>query len=346
MKVPVRNPNDGARQAAYARAAAERAREKRRRRLGRLEVDDTAIRKALTAYQLLPSVPSIHLRADFIALRESDVPQDPDAPRPGGRAAARAASLAARPPLGKLLATPSNALSTLLSILYVVQAEQSSAKRATSRHNASRDADGPDSWAVLCGRWASAERTRRARIQRDLEVLARLDMVELHGTARRREFEGFGLLREDPSTLSYRSPEASEKTVALPAAFFSQGWHLVLTSAEIGALLTILHATAVTPQSAGERGIAIPTSIRDARYKISSETYDSVHPLHELGLIQLIDPMPTRRNGKVRFQAPSRPSDPTTSDDSERLVPYRFVAGSRRVFDRDALTAVASTLLR
>lgn len=302
-----------------------------------------AIERALDAYKGLQTPSKVRIRAGFVAL---DDPRELP-PSLGGLdrddVITRHDDWRTRPPMAKLIIRPTNALPSYLSMLYVLNAED----RAMwgRRANVSR-MDGRDSWAVLCGRWVSSPRGRRARMVRDLDALAAADLVAIGPRGKQARYEGFRILKENSTGEVYQSPPASADwpgTLTLPGAFFRNGWHLVLTPSEIAVFLMALHAAEVIPSA---HSVAIPRSRRWSHYGISPEAYSGIHELGEFGLLEIIDPMPNRRRGKISRPDADRRQDFEAMGQSFGPVPYRLVVMADDVFDRPALQTVRDRLTK
>lgn len=334
------------RQAEWRERAVERSAAQRQARLRRLEESEEAVTRAVRAYASLsaPSA-SMRLRLGFLAL---------DPPRPGGGQSQRSADgevgeprqheeRRSRPLITRLVATTSRALPTYLSLLYVLNVEQASPPQM-ARMNASRMAGGPESWAVLCGRWASTQRARRARLVRDLDALAAVDLVALKRGRGRKLYEDFAVLSDDTGDRAYHPPTRSEAAVPLPARLFLNGWHLVLTPAELAMLVVARHAWLKTARATRVAGVGIPASTRWSTYGVSGEVYSAIHELQEFGLIAINDPMPNRRRGKI--QAPSAEERAQLESDGVSLAPetYRLAPHADECFDRPALAVVNACL--
>ncbi len=111
------------------------------------------------------------------------------------------------------------------------------------------------------------------------------------------------------------------------ADFFRHGWHLVLTDHELVTLLAIIDRTGYIRRVERSRelhdmGVDLKEAVRYTTYGLSGEAYNSIHMLARFGLINLIDPMPDRRNPTPRSPNPS-PSPETTrkpTPTAERLI--------------------------
>lgn len=333
------------RQVEWRERAAERSAAERQRRLRRLEDSEEALTRATRAYANLPwpSV-SLRLRVGFVALdppRQYQHSGDGEVRRP--RQQVLEDERDARPLMTRLVATTSRALPTYLSLLYVLNAERGASPQV-ARMNASRTAGGPESWAVLCGRWASSQRARRTRLMRDLDALAAVDLVALKRGGGRKLYEEFVVLSDDTGDARYSPPTRSEATVPLPSRLYLNGWHLVLTPAELATLIVIRHAWRKAARATTAAGVGIPASKRWSTYGVSGEAYSAIHELEEFGLIAIDDPMPNRRRGKIR--TPSAEERAQLESDGVSLAPetYRLAPRGDDCFDRPALPVVNACL--
>jgi hypothetical protein len=134
-------------------------------------------------------------------------------------------------------------------------------------------------------------------------------------------------------------------TLGLPAAFFTQGWHLVLTPAEVGVLLMARHAVRPHSGSMDAPGVPITRMKRWQVYGISGEAYSAIHELQEFGLLTVHDTMPNRRRGKVRTPLPEERAAVEEAGESLAPVPYHLAPRGDSVFYRPALATVHASLL-
>ena len=111
------------------------------------------------------------------------------------------------------------------------------------------------------------------------------------------------LLKEDGSESQYRVPsERESEAIKLPATFFLNGWHLVLTPGEIAMLLAIMdmaRSVGRPSEPDTQQWVALPQSTRRDLYGLTGEIYLHAQQLREFGLVYFHDPMPTRRRGKI-----------------------------------------------
>jgi hypothetical protein len=338
---------DAERQYEWRVRSVERLTAERADRTRSLEARKESIRRALQAYRDLPArYAAVHLRAEFIALRNRrELPPALGGPEPEqvlDRSAQLQDDYRTRPASAKLLMRKTHALQSYLAMIYVTNAERPDGR---DRSNATRTA-GAESWAVLCGRWAPTPRARRARMARDLEELLRADLVAIGPPGAQGRYENFRLLAEDSTGNAYTRPRRGQRMhgVALPYAFFTSGWHLALSPAEIAVLLMVRHAELTLPPPHDEPGVALPRTTRWSVYGISGEAYESIHELAEFGLLKVYDTMPHRRHGKLRLLSPSEKSAVEASGDSTSPVPYRLETAPDEAFDRPALDIIQPSL--
>ena len=341
-------------------ARATALRDTRRRRLEDLDERKDAIKRALAAYKGMDygQTPVIGLRAGSVrlpnprpALPDPDDEPEEDPPR---RARSRLArDLATRPPVTRLVHRKGNALPLLLTAIYVAHLEGTPRQAFSNAHrNVTKLEGGAESWATLAGLYASGRsgpRNRRVRVTRALAQLEAAGLVETGRERQRDRFEFFRLNREDGSQRQYTIPGAdAPDTVHLPAAFFLNGWHLALEPTEIAVLLAIIDLgqrlhTGRRPDPE-QSGVALPISVRWGTYGISGEVYEAVHELAEFSVIELNDPMPTRRRGKFRPFTEEQQDIALARGHQPGPVPYRFIYYGDTTFDRPAAEVITTTL--
>lgn len=277
-------------------------------RRDRLKSEQRALEETLGIYSTIDTgdCPEIRLRNSFIYL---PVPRQPrGGVEHNGLATPVETRLKrdwnTRPPLTYLIHRRTRALQLYLTAVYLAHCEQSGRSAVGNLRGISHHLPGGaiGTWVAVSGLGGrGAPRARRARVIRALDELADANLVRL-GEGRAR-YEGFQLLRDDASQRAYTVPgDDAKDALTLPASFFLNGWHLVLEPREIAMLLTILHAQRLYPSRRRDqdtRGVAIPEKLRDTRYGISGEVYDSIHQLNAFRLIDIIDIMPNRAGGKV-----------------------------------------------
>lgn len=342
----------------YERQAEWRARsvaglkQRRDQRLKTLKGQEPSIARALRAYAKLDegSVPHINLRTGFIRLNPArPAPSELEANdnlTTSKRQQLLKADLDTRPPLTQLINRKSNSLQLYLTAIYVAHLEGKPGKIYGNRHRNALAADGLDSWSTLAGLAGSGSlRARRLRITRALEELTGVDLVGVGSEGTRDRFELFTLCREDGSHKKYGPPSPVASVVKLPAAFFVHGWHLVLDPKEIATFLAILEMTRGVAARNEEGSVALPEVVRWERYGLSGEAYESIHELEEFGLIDIYDPMPNRRRGKIQLPSKDERSAAERDEKSFEPVPYRFIHGDLElIFNRDARETVFDCL--
>jgi hypothetical protein len=80
-------------------------------------------------------------------------------------------------------------------------------------------------------------------------------------------------------------------------------------------------------------------SVRWGRYGISGKVYEAVHELTEFGVIELNDPMPTRRRGKFRPFTEEQQDIALAHRNLPGPVPYRFIYDGVTVVSKRARTS-------
>mgnify|MGYP001507092719 FL=1 len=280
-------------------------------RLKDLDANESGIARAVETYGVLDrgDLTDVRIRSEFVHLGkgvrttgERDATWD------------RERDIASRPPMTKLIAAAgSRALPLYLTALYLAQLQPHASTRAFVNELPNTPRRGsPACWVDLGGMRLTSDRPRspsdnRRRWRRSLttaiDSLVDYRLVSLtKPPGRAGGYDQFQILREDGTQRPYvaAGEGAAPKTVVrVPSAFFYNGWHLALTPAEIATLLVIadrterFRATRRT-DAVGDAGVDLKESVRWSEYGLSDEAYNSVHMLHQLGLIGLIDPMPDR----------------------------------------------------
>jgi hypothetical protein len=312
-----------------------------------------AIERALAAYRRIedPNVVDVRIRTPFVYT------EDPRRTRPQLERRSLAADVESRPMMTKLVARRSSGLRLLVSAIYVAHMESQPGSAFKNNHPNIFAEHGRDSWLTLAGLQADVPTARRRDLRRALNTaldkLVALNLVALESNSTAAgKYAKFTLLREDGSARKYSVPAvdaaATKHAIGLPVDFFRQGWHLVLTDLEIVTLLAIIDLTDLTarkPRSddPADQGVGLGQVQRDTRYGLSDEAYNSIHALHRCGLIDVVDPMPQRRNGRLpaHFYAPPGDGEITQSNSQ---IPYRLIYPSKRSTDGFAPPAVATML--
>jgi hypothetical protein len=240
---------DWKRQAEWRERTVENINKSRQRRLEQLGKQHKAIRRAIEAYDRLDhrDLPGIVLRSSFIRLDtpRQVVQHDPHQLSPEEQARQRRREIATRPPLTRLVHRESNALALYLTAIFLAHLETAPGHGfINGRHNTG---DGDKSWMVLSGLWSPTDRAdranQRARVRRALDELLAARLVAVtRSRGGRRKYEGWSLLKEDGSEQPYQRPsDRRPGALVLPAEFFLNGWHLVLTPGEIAMLFAIMN---------------------------------------------------------------------------------------------------------
>jgi hypothetical protein len=356
LNLPLPDPEETARserQALWRAQSVAGLKKDRERRMKELVSLKSAISEAVNAYEQIDkgSVPHISLRTRFIRLnQERPIPSaetGDDSTTTTNAQKLLKADRESRPPLTKLIARKTNSLQLYLSAIYVAHLEVSPGKKfQNDKHLNAFSADGVASWATLAGlRSPSTPRARRLRVTRALKELSSIGLVDAGPHGARDRFKSFRLCMEDGSNRTYAPPSPVSKVVKLPPSFFLRGWHLALQPKEIATFLAILEMTKGLSSKRHETGIALPETVRQKRYGLSGEAYESIHELEEFGLIEIHDPMPNRRRGKVRTATEDERSAAERAEKSFEPSPYRFIPKDLdMVFDRDARETVLKCL--
>lgn len=315
-------------------AAIASARKARMQRRAQLDEQATAIKRATDRYEILDrgEQPEIRIRRSFIRLPDTGRPPEEDESWPETMRDKLKADVYTRPPLTKLIHRPSNALQMYLSLLYVAQLEFEPGTRWVNE----RENTGRGGWGELCGLRAPATSSRELnlRVTRALGKLADHDLVRVGEWRSRNRFDGFTLHREDKQE-TYLAPSANASR-SLPVAFFTAGWHLVLTNNEMATLLAVLEQTG-QPRARKDAeliGVALPLSMRWRFYGLAPETFAARHELEEFGLIEQFDPM-DRTGGKL---------SPRQRQEVELRAPRITLKLAEFDFSRPAIDVVKASL--
>jgi hypothetical protein len=344
MKIDFRNVRvpPPSRERIYNEAVNDKYRFDRAARARRLRERRQAIEAAVEEYSNLDPDGRVHevlVRSTFIRRATARPPRGEDS----GLALDQKwkGDCLERPPATQLLHRSGSALPFFLTVLYVAQTE---ARPGLAWENNHGNALGPrkknPSWARLAGLHVDDTRTRRARVVRALEALRKWQLV---ARTSQNTWEHFGLCREDGEEHEYVVPGEGKHIVRIPAAFFLNGWHLVLEPAELAVFVAILDVSQNTSAQVDYKGRALPTSERWARYGLSDEAYSSAHELDEFGLVTRIDTMPHRRRGRVKPKQLPDAGEATLKPD-----PYRFEFTTAHIdaLSRSAYDVVSNALIR
>jgi len=282
-----------------------------------------------------------HPDQDYIVIRSEFIYREPARPYPP--APDRPEDISTRPPQTQILNTKNpHANPIYLTGLFVEQ--MSTAHRntptpppvPTRRHNV-YNIDSAPSWTSLCGLAEDGvlRRNQRKRFNRALDALRESELIDLGATGQR--YTKFRFNREDGSGRPYTIPQGEPTApthLYLPTQFFTAGWHLVLTPSELATFLAVCHVSDRLLARRTESSFFLAESERYRRLGLSDEAYLSIHQLSEFSLIDLDDPMPNRRRGRIR---PSETGD-------KRPQPYHLtatvlggMASHNRFFNLDAL---------
>jgi hypothetical protein len=341
------------RQMAYVQQVERRSLQRNQARAQALKDNESAISKALEAYRKLedPDIHDVRIRTGFIYTDDKRRQEPYDPPY------SLATDVETRPMMTKLVARRSHALKLLLTIIYVAHMHTSPGSAFDNDHPNILSERGRAPWLLLSGMSPDVPFHHRRYLRRSLNValdrLAALNVVALSKTSETAgRYSGFTVMREDGFGRRYTVPAqqvtSTRAAVILPVDFFRQGWHLVLTDLELVTLLAIIDFTGFTANVArsddvAEIGVGLGIDVRRDRYGLSGEAYHSIHMLHKVGIIDVIDPMPQRRNGRL----PSKFFDSysgTGTTESNSQIPYRLVYPSLRI-DQAFQQPAMSTLL-
>lgn len=356
--------------------AAERAIPAVEQRRRQLATRRPGIDRALQQYDDLDrgEAPEIRIRVPFIQLATPRDDRIRNAKRiPPGRPQTRAPwdrsnDISTRPPMTKLLASSgSRALPTYLSALYIAHL------RAVPGEPFENDIPntqrwGSHSWVELAGMYlpnsgaltpGSRKRRQRKALTTALDTLEQHRLIALSGPAGRAgRYEHFRVLTESGAEDQYRVPGGTapnKEAIRVPWTFFSRGWHLVLTPAETATLLAIIDRTALYRNLRRERGIMdmgvdLKESVRWKTYGLSDEAYETVHNLHDFGLIRVLDPMPNRANPKPYTHISMVGRKIVLHSETDERVALRLIyppepsTPRETLFDKDAFDVVDTAL--
>ncbi|GAA3579876.1 hypothetical protein GCM10022197_41900 [Microlunatus spumicola] len=212
-----------------------------------------------------------------------------------------------RPPSTRLISPSGTSQALYLTVLFIAQCQRGPGyKPDTTRPVIAHHTNDPEvrPWSDLLAVPATegsgagttkhdVDDNRRRQLVRALRRLADDDMrlVTLPNASRgSRKEEGFrpqmeaGLL-DVASRRPYVVPGDDEKVFSLPAAFFTNGWHLALTPSEIALLMVLWVRTSDAVGVKGQTSVAADTRLR--RYALSPAAYGSHQMLHRFGLLDV-----------------------------------------------------------
>lgn len=344
----------------YNENAAKAAAATRLARRTRLLERAPGIERALRRYRELDQADAaeVLLRTTFIRTSRGE--------RPAPKAYVRETDHATRPPMTRLVGKRSHALRLYLTLVFVAQLETAAgAPYLNDRPNTMVDGQGRYPWVELAGLWRSPDgatprahtRRRRRMIDGALDTLSANGLVVLAGVkGQSGRYANFRVQNEAATDSGGQYTVPSQKTrnnaaIRLPINFFLNGWHLVLSDLELVTLLAIIDRTGELRhvERSGEvkdLGVDLKESIRWRIYGLSDEAYSTVHTLHAIGLIDLVDPMPNRAypgGGFTTFEADADGHLQAIDHDENPRIPFRLSypkKGAIDVFDRPALQTV------
>lgn len=296
-----------ARRRAWAQRVADSHREDRAHRADQL-ANRARLDPALKLYKAsFGHLHDVRIRTGYLLLENGrDFERDPDPARAPRLAAVNEGVLRetlqddvdTRPPLTVLSRRGELALRLHLSALYVA----SNVGRAGQRFNAEiHNYSGAQSWANLTAVPGHDPENRRRRIVRAVRRLADLQLAYQADT-KSAGWDRWGPLNETRNDQRYLVPRPSESTLAIPAAFFQNGWHLVLRPAEIVTLLMFANLAQRHSATHLERGVGAANTTRRRYYGVTPEVYETHNELREFGFLDLQPGSvhAERRAGRVR----------------------------------------------
>lgn len=312
------------RHAKHLQTAINTHKKERRRRYRDLVNRKRELEQAVSTYQTMDKgLESVQVPAAFIRLlyRRPSTLWD-NGPLPWGATIDRDAELRSRPPITRLVHRDANAISLLMTLLYVAQIDFPAGSTFLNQRPNYIPRGTTEPWAQLAGfPTTGSTRAQRARFTTALRALESVGIVEPN----KGRWAGFMLRVGDGRGDHVVLGDATARTVAVkvPAQFFYQGWHLVLKPKEIAVYLAILELSArfswrptVTPD---QEGVALPIVERRGLYGITDEVYESIHLLDEFNLIDIKDTVDGRSRGKVKVFPPGDPNG------SRAPEPYRLI---------------------
>jgi hypothetical protein len=257
-----------------------------------------------------------------------------------------------RPPVTRLIAPRSAALDLLVTAIFIAQCEARPGRAPRSHRPLTpavmTDDETPVAWSdllALDARHAAGGKTeytandnRIRQLRSAVKTLASPD-VRLaalpNAEARVGRFDGFRLLSEagaqGASEVPYKVPVVGESCFSLPASFFLNGWHTVLTNSEVALLFCLLaHRAARTPWA--EEVVAIDGETRVNSYGLGPDAYATHRELAAFGLLEVVADEGRREDGTfVGFSDAEQP----------KLHRFRVLEAG---FDKNASLVVSATL--
>lgn len=338
------NPAEAERRRKYVLKVKSRAADERRRRLARLEAQSGDVQHSIRKIRALSDSadhPPIRLRKPFVELpyaREvREVDPDRDVRKASTHAAmqraARETDIATRPPMTRLVRS-SRALKLELT---VVLAATCSAPPGGAFSNNRPLTHRDHGWAALTADRSASPRERRRHLQRALSELDRWNLVQLGKPSSHGRYDRFEFRTEDGSDTTYTVPGERSNVVELPAGLFLNGWHLVLTPAEIATWIMywVRAQRSELKEEHDEKGLFAVETLRWSVYGITDEVYEAHNELEEFGL--LIDAAPDDR---LLGRAPEKRDEEGNPKPREAR---RFRVDGR-AFDREALDVIRHQL--
>jgi hypothetical protein len=306
-----------ARRAEYMKRAAENCEAERNARRTDLKKRETyeAITRATNRLQGLthPDQHYIVIRPEFMFLEN---------PRPFPPPARQPENIATRPSSTRLLYGKNPHVHGLyLNGIYVDQMRAAFQNGPTTppeparRRNAvNNPLDKATNWIALTGLDEDGVhiRNQRKAFTRALDALRKWDLVALGDSGQR--YTKFVFRREDGSGRDYTVPQGAPTApnhLCIPREFFTAGWHLVLTPAELATFLAVCYVADLRFLHDGSTEMFLAEQFRYRYLGLTDEAYVSIHELAEFGLIGVTDPMPNRKRGRIQLgETGGKPPEP------------------------------------
>jgi hypothetical protein len=305
------------RQREYAEKAAHGRKELLTRRMGRLP-DPKPFGTAMQALRQVSrpgkgSPTEVVLRSQLV---RREVPRVRDGVLPRSGAPGRSEALTdhhrndrnTRPPAAQIVRSR-HGLSLILLSYYLARA---TTNPGTAPSNPFELLDGDPNWSSLIGLHGVPRAARRKRVVRALIELQLAGLVGLGAKGGNARYERFSLLSELPgSDRAYTVPgEKFAGGFALPAAFWWNGWHLVLEPGEVLTLLMFTELAAYFSDVHEDVGVGASETVRWGHYGVSGEVYGHHRTLTALGLLERVtDGVAHRDEGKVNVNKHGKPRE-------------------------------------